>query len=202
MNDLLSYEKLYWEKDLLVLGIDEAGRGPLAGPLVIAAVCFPKNYYNDQINDSKKLSFKKREMLYEVIINDALYYDYIIVNPDEIDKLNIYQATKINMEKIAMRAEMKIILSDAMKLDLNKTNIAIIKGDQKSISIAAASIIAKTIRDRIMLEYDKQYPHYEFIKHKGYPTKKHLALIKKYGINNIYRKSYRPVMEIMNKEST
>lgn len=187
------YEKLAWKKSNLVMGIDEAGRGPLCGPLVVAACVFPCNYKNDQINDSKKLSSKKRDFLYTQIVEDALWFSIKIVEPDEIDRLNILEATRSAMEELSNSYEVKDVLTDAVKIS-NSKNIPIIKGDAKSISIAAASILAKVTRDRIMLKLHEKYPIYEFNNHKGYPTKKHLELINKYGvIKGLYRFSYKPV---------
>lgn len=192
MSLINEYEKLNWPNNDLVMGIDEAGRGPLCGPLVVAACVLPINYENDLINDSKKLSEKKRESLFEVIKKDALFHDVIIVSPKEIDELNIYGATKKAMKLLAESYDVKQVLTDAMKIEENPKVIPIIKGDSKSLSIAAASIIAKVTRDRIMYELDKIYPEYEYYKHKGYPTKRHLELIEKYGITDIYRMSYGP----------
>lgn len=187
------YEKLAWKKSNLVMGIDEAGRGPLCGPLVVAACVFPCDYKNDQINDSKKLSSKKRDFLYTQIVEDALWFSIKIVEPDEIDRLNILEATRTAMEELSNSYEVKDVLTDAVKIS-NSKNIPIIKGDAKSISIAAASILAKVTRDRIMLKLHEKYPIYEFNNHKGYPTKKHLELINKYGvIKGLYRFSYKPV---------
>ncbi len=186
------YEHSHWLNHELVMGLDEAGRGPLCGPLVVAGVVFNEGYHNDDIYDSKKLSEKKREALYEVIVKDAAYYMIEVVEPKIIDELNIYQATKRAMEKIAMSHPCHFILSDAMPLDINKDVVALVKGDQKSISIAAASILAKVTRDHIMYELDAKYPQYELAKHKGYPTKRHLELLETYGLQDFYRLSYGP----------
>ena len=186
------YENLYWSKGETVLGIDEVGRGPICGPLVVAGVVLPINYVNDEIKDSKKLSSKKIEALYHVIIDNAIRYKIDIVDPKTIDELNIYQATKSSMERIASSCEAAYIITDAMPIDINKEYSKIIKGDSLSISIAAASIIAKYTRDQIMLEYDLLYPEYGYKNHKGYPTSKHLQAIKIYGIKDFYRLSYKP----------
>ena len=147
------YENLYWDKNQYVIGIDEAGRGPLAGPVVVAGVIFPIGYDSKDIYDSKKLSLKKREELYKVILEDALYYNIQIVDEKEIDKYNIYQATKMANERIVLDSKCQVVLTDAMKLQLeNYTVYPIIKGDQKSCSIAAGSILAKVTRDHIMDE--------------------------------------------------
>ncbi len=189
------YEKKYYPS--LIMGIDEAGRGPIAGPLVVAGVIFPVGYNSDMIYDSKKLSEKKREFLYDIIIKDALAYKILIVDEKTIDTLNIYQATKQAMEKIALELNANVVLTDAMPLDIsNKQVEAIIKGDQKSVNIAAASILAKVTRDRLMLEYDKLYPQYGFAKHKGYPTKQHLLALEEYGACPIHRHSYGPVANL------
>ena len=182
------YENLYWDKNQYVIGIDEAGRGPLAGPVVVAGVIFPIGYDSKDIYDSKKLSLKKREELYKVILEDALYYNIQIVDEKEIDKYNIYQATKMANERIVLDSKCQVVLTDAMKLQLeNYTVYPIIKGDQKSCSIAAGSILAKVTRDHIMDEYDAIYPQYGFKKHKGYPTKAHLQALQQFGPCPIHR---------------
>ena len=195
MSELLEFEKEYWDKGLLVCGIDEAGRGPLAGPLVVAGCILPIGFDSDQINDSKKLTARKREELFDVVTDNALYYQIEIVEPDDIDKSNIYACTKEAMGKIAAELPAEIILTDAMPLNMDKTVIDIIKGDARSLSIAAASILAKVTRDRIMLEYDKIYPQYHFAKHKGYGTKEHLLALDQYGPCPIHRYSYAPVFK-------
>ena len=187
------YEHEAWEKGLLVLGIDEAGRGPLAGPLVAAGVVFPIGYENPEIYDSKSLSEKKRDELFALIKEDALSFEIRIVSPIEIDRYNIYRADQMAFKTIAEELEADIVLTDAMPINLDKEVIPLVKGDTKSISIAAGSILAKVTRDRIMKEYDVIYPEYGFAKHKGYPTKQHLEAIDQYGITPIHRKSYGPV---------
>lgn len=190
------YEKKWWsEGKEYILGMDEAGRGPLAGPLVVAAVCFPKNYHHEGIYDSKKVSEKKREKMFDLIIHDALEYHIKIVTPQEVDKLNIYRATQKAMEDLVGEFQfVDGILTDAMPLTCVEQDVLpIVKGDQKSVSIAAASILAKVTRDRIMVEYDKLYPEYGFKNHKGYGTKKHLEAIEKFGVLDIHRESYGPV---------
>lgn len=196
------YEKMLWPSGELVMGIDEAGRGPLCGPLVVACVIFDKDYQNDAINDSKKLSEKKRQKLFIEIIKDARYYAFRIVEPKEIDALNIYAATKKAMEELSRSTDLhQLTITDAMPLG-RENAIPIIKGDAKSISIAAASILAKHLRDCIMKGYDILYPQYEYAKHKGYPTKRHLELLDIYGINDIYRLSYRPCFERINRNQS
>ena len=188
------YEHEFWNQEKLILGIDEAGRGPLAGPLTVAGVIFPLGYENPLIYDSKALSEKKREELYQVIINDALYYEIQLVKEEIIDKLNIYMADKQAMIQIAKDLPAPVVLTDAMPFEMeDKRIISIIKGDQKSISIAAGSILAKVTRDRIMKEYDLLYPEYGFAQNKGYPTAQHLKAIEQYGITPIHRRSYGPV---------
>lgn len=192
------FEKRIWEENAFMIGIDEAGRGPIAGPLVVAGVVFNKGYEHDEIYDSKKLSEKKREKLYDEIIQNAKYYKILIISPEEIDRLNIYRATQVAMNEIAESDScFSYVVTDAMPLPECKKRVeAVIKGDQKSISVAAASILAKVTRDRIMKEYDKQYPEYGFAKHKGYPTKAHLKALEKYGVLPFYRKTYGPVAKL------
>lgn len=187
------YENTYWPQRRLIAGIDEAGRGPLAGPLSVAGVVFPCGYENSEIYDSKSLSEKKRNELYDVILRNALWYEIIEVSEEEIDRHNILEADRLAMKKIAMDSPADIILTDAMKLGIEKTTVDLIKGDQKSVSIAAASILAKVTRDRIMERYDEIYPQYGFARNKGYPTKAHMEAIEKYGIVKIHRRSFGPV---------
>lgn len=187
------YEHEAWEKEQLVLGIDEAGRGPLAGPLVVAGVIFPIGYENPDIYDSKALSEKKRDRLFDLIQEDALYFEIRCVTPAEIDRYNIYRADQMAFSAIARDLPGDVVLTDAMPLDLDRPVVSLVKGDQKSISIAAGSILAKVTRDRIMVEYDRIWPQYGFAKHKGYPTKAHLEALDQYGITEIHRKSYGPV---------
>jgi ribonuclease HII len=188
-----TFENKFWNAEQLVVGIDEAGRGPLAGPLVVAGVVLPIGYSHPMINDSKQLSEKKRKELFTVIMKDACEVMIVIVDETTIDRENIYQATKQAMTIIAQRSIAQAVLSDAMPMSLNKNVVSIIKGDSKSISIAAASIIAKVIRDTKMKHLDKFYPEYGFAKHKGYGTKVHLDAIRTYGITPIHRKSFAPV---------
>lgn len=188
----------HWDQNHLILGIDEAGRGPIAGPLVVAGVCFQQGFSNDMIDDSKKLSEKKRESLFSLITNEALWYQILIIEEAVIDKKNIYRATQEAMLEIAKSAKVDVVLSDAMPLPgLDKPYEAIIKGDQKSLSIAAASILAKVTRDRYMKRLDQYYPEYGFARHKGYPTKAHLAALEKYGVLEYHRKSYGPVQKML-----
>lgn len=186
------YEKDYWSLDQYVMGIDEAGRGPLCGPLVVACCVLPINYQNDEINDSKQLSEKKREKLFKQIIKDAHHYEFRIVEPKQIDELDIYHATQKAMDELSRSTRIhSVTLTDAMPLHRHDT-VDIVKGDAKSISIAAASILAKVLRDHIMMGYDVLYPQYEYRNHKGYGTKRHLELMDEYGLNDIYRYSFKP----------
>lgn len=186
------YEKQFWEKDCYVMGIDEAGRGPLCGPLVVACCIFPIGYDNEAINDSKKLSEKKREIAFKQIIKDAHYFAFRIVEPSQIDELDIYHATKQAMNELSLSSNIhSVTLTDAMPL--NRYDVYdIVKGDSKSISIAGASILAKVVRDHIMNGYDILFPEYDYKHHKGYGTKKHLEMMDKYGLNKLYRMSYKP----------
>ncbi|EOS60069.1 hypothetical protein C815_01636 [Firmicutes bacterium M10-2] len=191
-------ESELWNVYDAILGIDEAGRGPIAGPLVVAGVIFEKGYENEEIDDSKKLSEKKRERLFTEIIKHAKAYEILVISEQTIDELNIYRATQKAMEQIANDLKAQMVLTDAMPLPNYKGKFeSVIKGDQKSISIAAGSILAKVSRDRWMKKLDEMYPEYEFKKHKGYPTKKHLERIKELGIVDCYRKSYAPVKKIL-----
>ena len=177
-----------------VCGIDEAGRGPLAGPVVVASVILPENSMIEGINDSKKVSESRREKLYDIILSEAISYGIGIIYQEEIDEINILQATKKGLHEAVSNMEIKpnVILVDALTgIDtLGIPHKSIIKGDAKSYSIGAASIIAKVTRDRIMREWDKVYPEYGFAGHKGYGTAKHIEAIKKYGLTPIHRKSF------------
>ena len=175
-------------------GIDEAGRGPLAGPVVVASVMLPKDSMIEGINDSKKISESRREKLYDIILQEAISYGVGIIYQDEINEINILQATKKGLHEAVKAMEIKpnVILVDALTgIDtLGIPYKSIIKGDAKSYSIGAASIIAKVTRDRIMREWDKVYPEYGFAGHKGYGTAKHIEAIRKYGLTPIHRRSF------------
>ena len=205
MINMYEYEEnLYKEGYNFIAGTDEAGRGPLVGPVVAGCVVFPKGYKNDLINDSKKLTEKKREALYDIILKDALSVGIGIVSAKEIDEINIYEASRKAMIEAYKEANKKIkieyLLTDAMPITtLDIPVLKIIKGDAKSVTIAAASIVAKVTRDRMLLELDKKYPEYGFKSHKGYPTKKHLEAIEKYGIFDEYRKTYKPINFLINR---
>lgn len=185
----------------LVAGVDEAGRGPLAGPVSVAAVILPRDLYLPKINDSKKISAKVREELFEEIQDKALAIGTALIDAQTIDRVNIYQATINGMyESIFMlKPQPQKVLIDAVKLDkLPMASESIIKGDARSASIAAASIVAKVTRDRLMDAYDKQYPKYGFAQHKGYGTAQHLEALKKYGPCPIHRMSFEPIRSLVN----
>lgn len=196
------YEAKYYQDGFdYIIGLDEAGRGPMAGELVVVGVVFPKGFYDERINDSKQLSAKKREQLYDLIVENALYYNIEIISVEDVDKLNVYQASKQGMEKCLelLKQDNMFALTDAMPLDY-PDHLSIIKGDAKSISIAAASILAKVTRDRLMENYALEYPEYGFEKHKGYVTKLHKEALEKYGVCPIHRKSFAPVQKILSKQ--
>lgn len=189
--------ELYNKGINFIAGIDEVGRGPLVGPVVTAAVILPKDFYDERINDSKKLTEKKRELLYDVIMENAISVGIGISSEDVIDEINILNATKRAMLEAVNNLSVKPehLLIDAVKLDTDIPQISIIKGDAKSESIAAASIIAKVTRDRMMIELDKIHPEYDFKHNKGYGTKKHIEAIRKYGIIKEHRKTFAPCDE-------
>lgn len=202
-NELLNYEKELYSKGIkLIGGVDEAGRGPLVGPVVAACVILPENYSLPGLTDSKQLSECKREKFYDIIMKDAISVGVGIVDAKTIDKINILEASRLAM-KLAiedMPIKPEFVLSDAMKL----TNIDIpyqdiIHGDALSLSIAAGSVIAKVTRDRMMYELDKKYPMYGFAKHKGYPTKAHMENLEKYGVLEEYRLTYKPVIQVLER---
>ena len=184
-----------WKKGFqYICGIDEAGRGPLAGPVVVASVIMPADSMIEGVNDSKKVSEKKREKIYEQILEEAISYGVAIIGQDEIDEINILNATKkgltISLQELTLKPD--LILVDALN-GIDTMGIpydSVIKGDAKCYSIAAASIIAKVTRDRIMREWDKIYPEYGFEKHKGYGTAAHIAAIREYGLCPIHRRSF------------
>ena len=190
-----------YERDLkrqgvsLIGGIDEVGRGPLIGPVVASCVILKEDFDLPGLTDSKKLSEKKREWFYDKIQENAIAIGIGIVGPEKIDEINIYEATKVAMKQAVASCPIKPehLLIDAMKLDVQIPSTSIIKGDLKSITISAASVIAKVTRDRLMYEMDQKYPMYDFKHNKGYPTKKHVEAIEKYGILKEHRKTFSPV---------
>lgn len=189
-----SYEKEAHEKGFAVVcGVDEAGRGPLAGPVFAAAVILPEDYSHEILNDSKKLSEKKRELVYEDIIRDAVAWSVGTASEKEIDSINILNATFLAMKRavdgLSIRPDFAYIDGNR-KANTGVEEVTLVKGDTKCMSVAAASIIAKVSRDRFMLEVDKKYPEYQFSKHKGYGTKLHYEMIEKYGISEVHRKTF------------
>lgn len=184
----------------LIAGVDEAGRGPLAGPVAIGACILPKDCFLEKLNDSKKLSEKQRDLLYEKITACAIAWKVVFVSEEEIDTKNIYQATVDGMYQAieGLSVHPDGVLIDAVPLNqLNVPNESLIKGDAKSASIAAASILAKVSRDRLMMQYDKEYPMYGFAKHKGYGTAEHVDAIQKYGACPIHRKTFEPIASLV-----
>ena len=201
MDDLHKYER---ELNIIginyIAGIDEVGRGPLVGPVVCACVVLPVDFELVGLTDSKKLTPKKRDLFYDIIKEYALGIGIGVIDETRIDEINIYQATKEAMILAFNNVDCKIehVLIDAMPLDIPVPSTSIIKGDSKSITIAAASVIAKVTRDRMMVELDERYPMYGFKRHKGYPTKEHIEALNKYGIIDEHRKSYGPVRDVIN----
>lgn len=202
--DNLEYErKLINDGYKIIAGVDEVGRGPLNGPVVSACAIIKPDIDLDGITDSKKISETKREKLYEYLINNTIY-GIGEASPEEIDELNILNATKLAMKRaidnVSKQVFIDYLLIDGnMKFDLDIPYLSIVKGDLKSASISAASIIAKVTRDRMMIELDKKYPEYGYKLHKGYPTKKHLDALKRYGLIEGYRLSYGPVKEVLDE---
>ena len=202
--DLWMYEKELYSKGITIIGgVDEVGRGQLIVPVVTACVVLPSDFVLEGLTDSKKLSEKKREKFYDYIIENCTAYAVGECSPEEIDEYNIYEATKIAMKRaidgVNKQVKLEHVLIDAMPLELDIPTTSIIKGDAKSISIAAASVVAKVTRDRMMIELDKKYPQYGYAKHKGYPTKKHIEAIWEYGLIDGYRKTYGPVKNILER---
>ncbi len=196
------YENELYNKGInYIAGVDEVGRGPLVGPVVTAAVILPKDFYDERINDSKKITEKKREELFNIIKENAISIGIGISSEDVIDEINILEATKRAMKEAISNLDVtpQHILIDAVKLDINIPSTSIIKGDAKSQSIAAASIIAKVTRDHMMYELDKLHPEYDFKSNKGYGTKKHIEAIYKYGPLKEHRKTFAPISDIISK---
>lgn len=205
MEDLWKYEKeLYNSGYKYIGGVDEVGRGPLIGPVVTACVVLPNDFILEGLTDSKKLSEKKRNEYYDYIIKNCIAYSIGMCTPEEIDEVNIYEASRIAMiraiNEVKKNVQLDYVLSDAMPIDIDIPVMDIIKGDAKSISIAAASVVAKVTRDRMMYELDEKYPMYGFKNHKGYPTRKHYDALNKYGLIEGYRKTYKPVIKIIEGE--
>ncbi len=201
--DNYKYERELREKGItLIAGVDEVGRGPLVGPVVTACVILPEKFDLPHLTDSKKLTERRREILYKEIQEQALGIGIGIVDNEEIDRINILNATKKAMKMAINNCKVKPehILIDAVKLDIDIPTTSIIKGDLKSITISAASVIAKVTRDHMLYELDEKYPMYDFKHNKGYPTKKHIEAIKEYGIIKEHRRSYSPVKEYVNNK--
>ena len=195
---MLDFERSFYSDEVqFIVGVDEAGRGPLAGPVCAAACLFPPDFQCEAINDSKQLTAKKRDELFEIVKANALAYGIAFSFPEEIDRLNIYAATQKAMREAIgqIQRPFQLILTDAMPLSgLPAKVVPIIKGDAKALNIAGASILAKVTRDRYMEELEKQYPQFKFSVHKGYGTKMHMEELKQYGpIEGVHRKSYAPV---------
>ena len=201
MDALYQYEYEAAQQGMeVVAGVDEAGRGPLAGPVVVAAVILPQGLFLPKLNDSKKLSAKVREELYQKIMDEAVSVGKAVIDEKIIDRINIYQATINGMYDaiFALQPQPQKVLIDAVPLDnLPMPSLSMIKGDAKSASIAAASIIAKVTRDHMMDEYDKKYPEYGFAQHKGYGTAQHVEAIRKYGPCPIHRCSFEPIRSMV-----
>jgi len=198
MEDLYKYEnELYNSGIEYIGGVDEVGRGPLIGSVVAACVVLPKDFVLEGLNDSKKLSEKKRDEYFKIIKEKAIAIGIGIVDEKKIDEINIYESTKIAMKEAIKNTNIKLehVLIDAMPLEIDIPTTSIIKGDSKSISIAAASVIAKVTRDKMMYDLDKKYPMYDLAHNKGYGTKKHIEAIKEYGITKYHRLSFKPVSD-------
>lgn len=194
MNDLLAFDNNLKLEYPLLCGVDEAGRGPLCGPVCCAAVILKDDFCCDEINDSKKISEKKREKLFDIIIDNCLAYSIVFIEPKIIDEINILNASLLGMKKavkeINLTPDLVIVDGNKIPPDMEIKTESLVKGDSKSLSIAAASILAKVSRDRYMCELSKKYPQYRLDKHKGYPTKLHYELLAQYGIQDFYRKSF------------
>lgn len=196
-----SYEKQFWQKGQLVAGVDEVGRGPLAGPVVTAAVIIDQDFDLLDVNDSKKLTPEKRLKLYPKILEKAVSVAVGVKNAQIIDQINIYEADRQAMAQAVKALDVKpdALLVDAMNVPVDLPQIELIKGDAKSNSIAAASIVAKVFRDKLMDDYDKIYPQYGFSRNAGYGTKEHIAALKDYGPTPIHRKTFAPVSDFFNE---
>ncbi|HPF83114.1 MAG TPA: ribonuclease HII [Bacilli bacterium] len=200
--NLYEYENNLHKKGYKYIGgCDEAGRGPLYGPVVAACCVLPNDFKLEGLTDSKQLTEKKRDIYFDYIKENAIAYGIGIVDNNRIDEINIYAASReamvIAYKQVKEKIDVDYLLTDAMPIDLDIEVLPIIKGDAKSITIAAASVLAKVTRDRMMYEIDLKYPEYGFKKHKGYPTKMHLEAINKYGLIDGYRKTYGPVKKVL-----
>jgi len=196
LEQMLRYEKeLYQVGYQTIAGIDEVGRGPLAGPVVAAAVILPPGCKIKGLNDSKKIPKKKHQDIYQAVMDKALAVGVGLIDNEIIDQVNIYEATKLAMKEALSKLCLKpdYLLIDAMKLDIDIPQESIIKGDANSLSIAAASIVAKVTRDKLMADYDKEYPGYDFAQNAGYGTKSHLQGLERHGVTPIHRKTFEPV---------
>lgn len=192
-QELYLFDEKYREQYGLICGVDEAGRGPLCGPVCVAAVMLDPQQPIEGLNDSKKLSEKKREALYPQILSRALCYHIVMVSPQTIDEINILQATLLGMRQAVegLQTLPALALIDGNRCpDLAVPALAVVKGDAQSACISAASILAKVSRDHYMQQLDREYPMYQLAKHKGYPTKEHYALLDRYGIQPFYRRSF------------
>ena len=200
LEKMLTYEKeLYAQGIQLIAGVDEVGRGPLAGPVVAAAVILPKNCKIPGLNDSKRIPKSKHQAIYQAVLDQALSVGIGIKDNHVIDQINIYEATKLAMLEAIQELDPQPqhLLIDAMKLDLPISQTSIIKGDANSLSIAAASIVAKVTRDQMMASYDQEYPGYDFAQNAGYGTSKHLEGLEKQGVTPIHRRSFEPIKSMM-----
>ena len=196
LEQMLRYEKeLYQAGYQTIAGIDEVGRGPLAGPVVAAAVILPPGCKINGLNDSKKIPKKKHQDIYQAVMDKALAVGIGLMDSEIIDQVNIYEATKLAMKEALSKLRLKsdYLLIDAMKLDVDIPQESIIKGDANSLSIAAASIVAKVTRDKLMTDYDKEFPGYDFAQNAGYGTKSHLQGLEQNGVTPIHRKTFEPV---------
>lgn len=196
LEKMLTYEKeLYAQGIQLIAGVDEVGRGPLAGPVVAAAVILPENCKIPSLNDSKKIPKSKHQAIYQAVLDQALSIGIGVKDNRVIDQVNIYEATKLAMLEAIheLEPQPQHLLIDAMKLDFPIPQTSIIKGDANSLSIAAASIVAKVTRDQMMVEYDQEYPGYDFDQNAGYGTTKHLEGLEKHGVTPIHRRSFEPI---------
>ena len=194
MTELFLYDKALKTDFPLLCGVDEAGRGPLCGPVCCAAVVLKDDFVCEEINDSKKISEKKREKLFDVIIENAVSYSIVFVDPKTIDEINILNASLLGMKQtvksLSLTPDLVIVDGNKVPPEMDVETKAVVKGDAKSLSIAAASILAKVSRDRYMEKLHEEYPQYRLDKHKGYPTKLHYELLAEHGIQDFYRRSF------------